>query len=313
MEKLCIVVPCYNEKEVIQDSNIKLIQVLNGLIRDTQISPDSKVMYVNDGSIDDTWDILTDIQTKFHEVICVKLSRNVGHQSALYAGLMLAKNDFDITISIDADLQDDMSIMGEFIKSYRNGSEIVYGVRKERNTDSFFKKYTALFFYKLMDKLGVDVIYNHADYRLMSKKSLDSLSEYQEVNLFLRGLVPLLGYKTNNIYYDRLERLAGESKYNIKKMFALAWNGITSFSIKPIRIISSFGIIITLIGAIYLLDIFLLKYSGHTVTGWSSIIASIWLLGGIQIVSIGVIGEYIGKIYIETKRRPKYNIEQILK
>lgn len=313
MEKLCIVVPCYNEQEIIIDSNNKLLAALNNLINKEAISPDSKIMYIDDGSKDNTWQLMTEIQAKFNEVTIVKLSKNVGHQNALYAGLMIARKDFHITISIDADLQDDILIFKDFINSYRHGAEIVYGVRKERKSDTIFKKYTALLFYKFMHLLGVEVINNHADYRLMSKKSLDTLSNYEETNLFLRGMIPLLGYKTDKVYYNRLERLAGESKYNLRKMLNLAWDGVTSFSVKPIRVIFSTGIMITLVGFTYTLNVLWLKYHGHTVTGWSSIIASIWLLGGFQVMSIGIIGEYIAKVYMETKRRPKYNVECIFK
>lgn len=311
--RLCIVVPCYNEEEVIDETNRQLLNLVNQLVEADLVSPTSAIMYVDDGSADTTWQKLQTLSTNYSkQIICVKLSRNCGHQNALYAGLMEAKKDFDITISIDADLQDDLGVIEKFITSYNMGHDIVYGVRRERTSDSFFKRTTALLFYKLMNKLGVDVIYNHADYRLMSKRALGSLSEFKESNLFLRGIIPQLGYKTAMVYYDRLERLAGESKYNLSKMFTLAFNGITSFSVKPIRLITITGGCITGLGMFYLAYIIFEKLLGHTVSGWTSMIISIWILGGFQIISIGLIGEYIGRIYTETKRRPKYIIENVL-
>ena len=310
--KLCILVPCYNEQEVITETTNQLCSLLNNLKAANLIALDSKIMFINDGSNDNTWDMLERIQIQNSDVSCIKLSKNVGHQNALYAGMMLAKDSFDMIISIDADLQDDLSVIEKFIQSYQMGSEIVYGVRKERQTDTFMKRTTAIIFYKLMQKLGVDIVYNHADYRLMSKKSLEALSLFTETNLFLRGIIPQLGFKIDTIYYNRQERFAGTSKYNLGKMFALAWNGITSFSIRPIRFISSLGFIVTLIGILYMIYILSQETMGNTVSGWASLITSVWILGGIQIFSIGIIGEYIGKIYIETKRRPKYIIDKIL-
>lgn len=311
--RLCIVVPCYNEEDGIQHTNYALLELLNNLVSKNKIAQDSVIMYVDDGSTDDTWNILSKIhEENIQKIKCIKLSKNCGHQNALYAGLMEAKNNSDITISIDADLQDDLFVIESFIEKYNNGCDIVFGVRRERKTDSFFKRTTALAFYKIMNGLGVNIVYNHADFRLMSRRALEGLSKFTEANLFLRGIVTQIGYKTDVVYYDRLERMAGYSKYNFGKMIFLAINGITSFSLLPLRIASWSGLISVIISLIYGIFIIVEKYKGHTINGWSSVIISIWFLGGVQMFSLGIIGEYIGKIYLETKQRPKYIIEHIL-
>ncbi|CEP81539.1 glycosyltransferase family 2 protein [Paraclostridium sordellii] len=311
-KKLYIVVPCYNEEEVLIETSTRLLDKLNRMINSGLISSDSRIMFVNDGSKDNTWKIIKNLCNKNSIFSGVNLSRNKGHQNALLAGLMVAKDYCDFSISLDADLQDDIEVLDKFVEEYNNGCDIVYGVRSKRETDTFFKRTTAVGFYKFMNKLGVDVVYNHADYRLMSKRALDGLAEFKEVNLFLRGLVPLIGYKSSCVEYERSERFAGDSKYPLKKMLSFAFDGITSFSIKPIRFITLSGALIFTGSIISLILILLNKLLGYTVQGWTSIIASIWLLGGIQLLSIGIIGEYIGKIYNETKARPKYIIEDIL-
>ncbi|QYE97626.1 glycosyltransferase family 2 protein [Paraclostridium sordellii] len=311
-KKLYIVVPCYNEEEVLIETSTRLLDKLNRMINSGLISSDSRIMFVNDGSKDNTWKVIKNLYNKNSIFSGVNLSRNKGHQNALLAGLMVAKDYCDFSISLDADLQDDIEVLDKFVEEYNNGCDIVYGVRSKRETDTFFKRTTAVGFYKFMNKLGVDVVYNHADYRLMSKRALDGLAEFKEVNLFLRGLVPLIGYKSSCVEYERSERFAGDSKYPLKKMLSFAFDGITSFSIKPIRFITLSGALIFTGSIISLILILLNKLLGYTVQGWTSIIASIWLLGGIQLLSIGIIGEYIGKIYNETKARPKYIIEDIL-
>lgn len=285
---------------------------MNSMIENKYISEKSKILFVNDGSKDKTWDIIENLYEENKIFSGVNLSRNKGHQNALLAGLMTAKEHADMVISLDADLQDDIDVIDEFVKEYYTGSDVVYGVRSSRKTDTFFKRTTALGYYKVMNKLGVDVVYNHADYRLMSKRALEGLSEFKEVNLFLRGIVPLIGYKYSIVEYERHERFAGESKYPLKKMLAFAWDGITSFSIKPIRIISTLGFsifILSLVALVYSLSV---KFFGRTTTGWTSLTISIWMIGGIQLLSLGVIGEYIGKIYNETKARPRYIIKDKL-
>ena len=282
------------------------------LIKNKKISDKSKVMYVNDGSKDKTWSIICDINKKEKLFTGLCLSRNKGHQNALLAGLMTAKEYADIVISMDADLQDDINAMDEMIDKYYDGSEIVYGVRSSRKKDTFFKRFTAESFYKFMKFMGVDVVYNHADYRLTSKKVLDNFSEFTEVNLFLRGMFPLVGYKSDVVYYERNERFAGESKYPLKKMLNFAWDGITSFSVKPIRLVLNLGIIIFVLSLLMLLYCLIVKILGKTVEGWTFIVGSIWLVSGIQMLSIGIIGEYVGKIYSEAKRRPRYIIAENL-
>ena len=303
---LYVVIPCYNEEEVLQETTKRLKNKLEALIHDKKISPKSKVMYVNDGSKDDTWNLIKKIHSKEKLFTGITLSRNRGHQNALLAGLMTAKDYADVVISMDADLQDDINAIDEMIDKYNKGIDIVYGVRSSRKKDSFFKKSTAQGFYKFMKLMGVDVVYNHADYRLTSKRVLDDFADFKEVNLFLRGMFPLVGYKSNVVYYERAKRFAGESKYPIKKMLSFAWDGITSFSIKPIRMILNLGIVIFTVSILMLIYFLIIKLTGHAVKGWTFIVASIWLLAGIQMLSLGIVGEYIGKIYSETKRRPRY-------
>lgn len=311
-EVLYIVIPCYNEEEVLQETTKELKTKLEKLIKAKVISEKSKVMYVNDGSKDKTWELIKTIKNKEKLFTGISLSRNRGHQNALLAGLMTAKEYADIIISMDADLQDDINAIDEMIKKYYEGNEIVYGVRSARKKDTFFKRFTAESFYKIMNKLGVEVVFNHADYRLTSKKVLNDLENFEEVNLFLRGIFPLIGYKSDVVYYERNERFAGESKYPLKKMINFAVDGITSFSVKPIRLILNVGIIIFIISIIMVIYALINKIIGNTVSGWTFIVCSIWLIAGVQILSLGVIGEYIGKIYNETKRRPKYIIEHNL-
>lgn len=305
---LYLIIPCFNEEEVLQETAKRLLEKINDMIRNELISDKSKILFVNDGSKDKTWSIIEELHNKNHIFCGINLSRNRGHQNALLAGLMTAKDYCDMTISLDADLQDDVNVIDEFVQQYYGGCDIVYGVRSSRQTDTIFKRTTALAFYKLIRILGVDIVYNHADYRLMSKRALDGLSKYKEVNLFLRGMVPLIGYKYSVVEYERHERFAGESKYPLKKMIAFALDGITSLSIKPIRIITCLGFTIFFAGGIALIYSLVVKFIGRAVTGWTSLTLSIWFLGGIQLLSLGVIGEYVGKMYNETKRRPRFII-----
>lgn len=307
--KLTIVVPCYNEEEVLPETIDQLNNVLGELITEKLISNESKLLLIDDGSKDKTWSIIYKESLGNRTVHGLKLSRNVGHQNALLAGLLTAKKSSDCVISIDADLQDDIQIIREFIVKFKDGFDIVYGVRKRRDTDHVFKKKTAEFFYKLMKKLGVDLIYNHADYRLMSKRAIDELERFEEVNLFLRGIVPLIGFPSTSIYYDRKERLAGTTKYPLKKMLSFAFEGITSFSITPIRFVLLVGLVSFFVSFLFGCYFITLKFLGDTKTGWTSLITSIWLIGGLQLIAIGLIGEYIGKVYKEAKRRPKYSID----
>lgn len=311
-EILYLVVPCYNEEEVLRETAKRLLDKINMMINRRQISKESKILFVNDGSKDRTWDIIEELYSKNSIFSGVNLSKNRGHQNALLAGLMVAKEYADMVISLDADLQDDIDVIEKFVEEYYSGSDIVYGVRSSRKTDTFFKRTTALGFYKFMNKLGVNVVYNHADYRLMSKRALEGLEEFKEVNLFLRGIVPLIGYKHSIVEYERHERFAGESKYPLKKMIAFAVDGITSLSVKPIRLISFLGFSIFFVSLIALIYSLIVKFLGKTEAGWTSIVISIWMLGGIQLLSLGVIGEYIGKIYNETKARPRYIIKDKL-
>lgn len=308
MKVLYIVVPCYNEEEVLEETTRQLKEKIESLIKDKKISKESRVMYVNDGSKDNTWKMIEEISEKEKLFTGISLSRNRGHQNALLGGLMTAKNYADIVISMDADLQDDINAIDEMIDKYYEGADIVYGVRSARKTDTWFKKTTAEGFYKFMKMMGADIVYNHADYRLASKRVLDELEKFNEVNLFLRGMFPLIGYKTEAVYYERKERFDGESKYPLKKMLNFAWDGITSFSVKPLRLICTMGFIILFISLIIMIYSLIRKITGNTVDGWTFIIISIWFLGGIQMISTGIIGEYIGKVYKETKRRPRYII-----
>ena len=309
---LYIVVPCYNEQEMLPISNEQLTKFLKDLADETVIAQESRVMYVDDGSHDNTWELISEYANSNTYVTGVKLSANSGHQNALLAGLTTAKEYADIMVSIDADLQDDISVIREMIKQYKLGCDIVYGVRNKRTTDTWFKRTTALGFYKLMHTLGVKSVYNHADYRLMSRRAVEQLCQYRERNLFLRGIVPLIGYKTAKVYYDRMERVAGESKYPLGKMLNFAVDGITSFSVKPVRMIFFSGIIFLIISFLILIYVLYSLFTDKAVPGWSSLILSVWFVGGCILVAIGVIGEYIGKIYIETKDRPRYNIEETI-
>ncbi len=313
MDKLAIVVPCYNEEEVLKIASEALRGVLDDLVKKGKIARDSFILFVNDGSKDRTWELIEE-EHKAHPVqVCgVKLAGNVGHQFALTAGLITAKDMSDVTISIDADLQDDVNVIEEMIDKFHAGNDIVYGVRKERKTDTFFKRVTAQGFYKLMDAMGVKSIYNHADFRLMSKRAVEQFSKYQETNLYLRGMMPLIGYQTDMVYYDRLERVAGESKYPLKKMLALAFNGISSFSVKPISMVLGLGLFIVCLSVIAGIYALISYFTGNVEPGWTSLIISIWFLGGLQLLAIGLVGQYIGKIYIEVKHRPRYNIEKVL-
>lgn len=310
---LYLVVPCYNEQEVLPETARRLLEKLESLTKRGLIAKESRILFVNDGSKDRTWELIEELHEQNPVYQGVKLSRNRGHQNALLGGLMTAKEYADMVISLDADLQDDIDVIDQFVERYYAGCEIVYGVRSARKTDTFFKRFTAESFYRLISFMGGEVVFNHADYRLMSKRALEELSNYQEVNLFLRGIVPMIGFQTDVVTYERHERLAGESKYPFKKMLALAVDGITSLSIKPIRFIVFLG------GLLFFCSILMLIYSlvqhflGNTTSGWTSLIVSIWAIGGLQLLAIGIIGEYIGKIYLETKARPKYIIEKVLK
>ncbi|MBQ8923286.1 MAG: glycosyltransferase family 2 protein [Lachnospiraceae bacterium] len=307
---LYVVIPCYNEEEVLRETNKRLNKKISNMVEAEIISEDSRIMYVDDGSKDKTWDIINELYAIDKYSTGIQLSKNRGHQNALLAGLFEAKEYADIMISMDADLQDDIEVMDEFIKEYKSGSDIVYGVRKSRKKDTVFKRTTAIMFYKLMKTLGVDMVYNHADYRLMSKRAIETLEEYKEVNLFLRGIVPLIGFKTSQVEYERGERFAGESKYPLNKMIQFAIDGITSFSVKPIRIITVSGIIISLVSLIMIIYSVIGHFLGYTITGWTTLVVALYFLGGFQIFSIGIVGEYIGKIYMEVKQRPRYTIAE---
>ena len=309
---LYLVIPCYNEEAVLPETARQLLEKMNSMFERGMISRESRIMFVNDGSKDKTWEIIEELHRSNPIYSGVKLSRNKGHQNALLAGLMTAKEKADMTISLDADLQDDVDVIDKMVEKYYEGNDVVYGVRSARKTDTFFKKFTAQGFYKIMQAMGVEIVYNHADYRLRSRRALEGLAQFKEVNLFLRGIVPLIGYRSDVVTYERHERFAGESKYPLKKMLAFATDGITSFSIKPIRLITTFGILIFGISLLMLLYSLVVHFMGKTVAGWTSMIISIWAIGGLQLLAIGVVGEYIGKIYLETKERPKYIIETVL-
>lgn len=311
-EILYVVVPCYNEEEVLTETTKRLKEKLEKLIKDKKISNKSRVMYINDGSKDNTWNLIEEISNKENLFTGISLSRNRGHQNALLAGLMTAKNYADIVISMDADLQDDINAIDEMIEKYNNGAQIVYGVRSSRKKDTAFKRITAEGFYKFMKLMGVEVVFNHADYRLTSKRVLEELENYGEINLFLRGMFPLIGFKTDIVYYERNERFAGSSKYPLKKMLSFAWEGITSFSVKPIKMILNIGIIMFVLSIIMIIYSIVSKCLGNAVDGWTFITCSIWLVSGIQMLSLGIVGEYIGKIYSETKRRPRFIISRNL-
>lgn len=313
MKTIYLVLPCYNEEAVLHETSSRLKVKMNQLISENKISKDSRVTFVDDGSKDNTWSIIEELKESDELFAGVKLSRNRGHQNALLAGLMTVKDYCDAAISLDADLQDDINVIDKFIDRFIDGCDVVYGVRSDRKTDTVFKRTTAQGFYKVMKLLGVDIVYNHADYRLMSKRALDALEEFEEVNLFLRGIVPLIGYKSDVVLYERNERFAGESKYPLKKMLSFAFEGITSFSVKPIKLILDIGIIMFTTSLLFLIYFIALWCLGKTVEGWATIVVSIWMLGGVHLLCLGVIGEYIGKIYIETKKRPKFIIDKFIK
>ena len=309
---LYVVVPCYKEEEVLPETSKRLKEKLTALIAKGKISPRSRILFVNDGSKDRTWPIIEELHARDRIFSGVNLSRNRGHQNALLAGLMTAVQHADLMVSMDADLQDDIDAMDKMIDAYHEGYDVVYGVRASRKTDSFFKRFTAESFYKLMKAMGVDIVFNHADYRLMSRRAVEGLADFREVNLFLRGIVPQIGYAWTTVEYDRAKRFAGESKYPLKKMLSFAFDGITSFSVKPMRLILVLGAVIFVLSLLMLLWALVEWVSGKTVSGWASLICSIWMIGGIQLLALGVIGEYIGKVYSETKARPRYIIERVL-
>lgn len=309
---LYIVVPCYNEEAVLPETSKRLGERLSALMAADKISRNSKIMFVNDGSKDGTWGLIADLHAQNPIFSGVDLTRNRGHQNALLAGLMTAKESADMVISMDADLQDDVDAVDAMVDKYLGGCDIVYGVRSSRKKDSFFKRVTAEGFYRVMSLLGADTVFNHADYRLMSKRALEGLAEFKEVNLFLRGMVPMVGYRTDTVEYERGERFAGESKYPLKKMLSFAMEGITSLSTKPIRLITGMGFLIFFVSILMLIYSLVRWAMGDTIIGWASLICSVWAIGGLILLSLGVIGEYIGKIYLETKARPRYLIRQIL-
>ncbi|MDQ0873256.1 glycosyltransferase involved in cell wall biosynthesis [Paenibacillus sp. V4I3] len=309
---LTIVVPCYNEEEVLPETVFQLTNVLQTLISDKLIATTSTVLFVDDGSKDATWTLIERFHASSPFITGLKLAKNAGHQSALLAGLMKAKIYSDCVVSIDADLQDDTNVIREFIVKFHEGYDIVYGIRQDRSADTFFKRATAQGFYRLMTSLGVKIHYNHADFRLMSKRTLENLEKFQEVNLFLRGMVPLLGFPSTQVYYDRKERFAGESKYPLRKMLAFAFDGITSFSVTPIRFVTLMGFLLFALSVVAGLYAIVGKILGANVTGWTSLILSVWFIGGVQLLALGLIGEYIGKIYKEVKQRPLFVIEKDL-
>lgn len=305
---LYIVIPCYNEEKVLPITHKMFLDELNELIKKEKISADSKIVFVDDGSRDETWKIICDLSEQHDSIEGIQQSRNRGHQNAVLMGMLDSMDKCDICITIDCDGQDDITAIEQMVDKYHEGYEVVYGVRDNRDTDTFFKKYTAQGFYTLLKKMGVDVVYNHADYRLMSKSALDGLSQFKEVNLFLRGLIPLVGFKNTSVYYKRNERLAGESHYPLKKMLALAIDGITSLSTTPLRIITFLGLLISFLSFCFIIWVCIGYFSGSTMSGWASLVSVICLLCGFQLISIGIIGEYIGKIYMEVKGRPRYII-----
>lgn len=310
--KLYLVIPCYNEEEVLPETSKRLKEKYTALMSAGKIDADSKIVFVNDGSKDRTWELIRELHEADPVFRGICLSRNKGHQNALMAGLMTVKSECDAAISMDADLQDDINAIDEMVDRFHKGYEVVYGVRSSRKKDTFFKRTTAQGFYKVMRAMGVETVYNHADYRLMSRRALEALSEFDEVNLFLRGIVPLVGFKSTEVTYERGERFAGESKYPLKKMLAFATEGITSMSVRPIRMITALGFFVFLVSLGVLVYSVIRKFIGETVPGWAFLAVSIWALGGIQLLAIGVIGEYIGKIYLETKHRPKFIVAEYL-
>lgn len=307
---LYIVIPCYNEEKVLPITANIFLDKIKELIRLEKVSEESRILFVNDGSRDKTWDIIKELSKKEKYIIGICQSRNRGHQNAVLAGLMEAKDKCDITISIDCDGQDDVNAMNSMVDAYLDGVEIVYGVRSKRDTDTFFKRFTAQTFYKLLNSMGAEVVYNHADYRLVSSRVLKELENYKEVNLFLRGMFPLVGFKSTSVYYERAERVAGESHYPLNKMLSLAFDGITSLSIKPLRIITGLGFVVALISFLGMLKFLFDKFFGYTVDGWASLVCILCMVSGVQMVCIGILGEYVGKIYLEVKQRPRYIISE---
>ena len=312
MNRLSIVVPCYKEEEVLNETTSRLAAVLEELIKDGKIADDSFILYVNDGSTDNTWPLICQLHKASRYVRGVNLACNVGHQNALWAGLTVAVEHADMIVSIDADLQDDVNAIKEMVDKCHEGCDVVYGVRNERKTDTWFKRTTALAFYKLMQAMGTKTVYNHADFRLMSKRATLQLLKYCERNLFIRGLVPLVGYKTAKVYYNRAERFAGESKYPLSKMLNFAVDGITSFSVKPIRLIMALGVVFLFVAFSVFVYTIWSYLTGHAVAGWSSLMLSVWFCSGCILIALGIIGEYIGKLYVEVKARPRFNIEEVI-
>lgn len=309
---LYLVIPCYNEEEVLADTAGKLDKKIKELMAEGLIDVKSRIIFVNDGSMDLTWKIIEDLHNKDTLFGGINLTRNRGHQNALLAGLMTVKDDADIVISLDADLQDDINVFEEMLRKNNEGYDVVYGVRNDRKKDSFFKRHTAQMFYKLTNKLGGDLIYNHADFRLMSRRALEGLAQFEEVNLFLRGIVPLIGYPSTIVEYERKERLAGKSKYPLRKMMSFAIEGITSLSIKPMRFVTGMGIFVFLVSIAMMIYAFVSYFTGRVVAGWTSILISVWAIGGMVLLGLGIVGSYIGKIYLETKKRPRYIVEKYI-
>lgn len=309
---LYLVIPCYNEEEVLADTAGKLDKKMKELMTEGLIDVKSRIIFVNDGSMDLTWKIIEDLHNKDTLFGGINLTRNRGHQNALLAGLMTVKDDADIVISLDADLQDDINVFEEMLRKNNEGYDVVYGVRNDRKKDSFFKRHTAQMFYKLTNKLGGDLIYNHADFRLMSRRALEGLAQFEEVNLFLRGIVPLIGYPSTIVEYERKERLAGKSKYPLRKMMSFAIEGITSLSIKPMKFVTGMGIFVFLVSIAMMIYAFVSYFTGRVVAGWTSILISVWAIGGMVLLGLGIVGSYIGKIYLETKKRPRYIVEKYI-
>lgn len=312
-DTLYIVIPCYNEEAVLPETEKRLTVKLGKMIESGLISDKSRMVFVDDGSKDKTWSMIEEMYEKNPYVMGIKSSRNRGHQNTLLEGLMTVKDDCDMVVSMDADLQDDIEVLDQFVEKYYGGCDIVYGVRSARKTDTWFKRTTAQGFYKVMEAMGVNIVYNHADYRLMSKRAIQELENFKEVNLFLRGIVPMIGFKTDIVEYERSERFAGESKYPLKKMISFALDGITSLSIKPIRFITSLGFLLFVISIVLLIYYVVGYFMGKTIQGWATLVISIWGIGGLELLAIGIIGEYIGKIYMETKERPRYIVEEYLR
>lgn len=310
MTVLYLAVPCYNEASVLRESAAKLLKKYETLMARRKISHESRIVFIDDGSSDTTWQIITSLHEENPIFQGLRLSRNFGHQRALLCGLTELKDHADAVVSIDADLQDDIDALDEMLEKYEHGCDIVYGVRSARKKDSFFKRFTAESYYRILSGMGAKVIFNHADFRLMSRRALQAFSEYHETNVFLRGTVPMLGFRSDVVSYERLERAAGDSKYTMGKMLSLAWEGVTSLSIRPIRMITVLGAVVFLISLIMILYSLISYFTGHAVSGWTSMLCSIWALGGLQLLAIGIIGEYLGKIYLETKRRPRYIVAE---